>query len=795
MFRVVALVSFISVGLLAQDKPVPVGKLPVKRVVLFKNGVGYFEHVGSVHGNESVTVSFTSGQLNDVLKSLTVLDLNGGRIAGVAYGTSAPVNRQLGDLRLPIGEDATLTQVLGALRGTRIEIRNGASVLSGRLLSVEHKSRITAGTTVEVDYLSLMSEGGELRTTELSPSSSVRLLEPGLAGRLDRYLNLVSAEREADVRNMVISTEGTGDRSLYVSYISEVPVWKSTYRLVLNSKAEKGPLLQGWAIVDNVVGEDWNNVELSLVAGAPQSFIQNLSQPYYAQRPTIALPDTVSTTPQTYEATLLTGSAQLSGVVRDSAGAPVPGAMVKVFDANNTLIAQAAANAQGAYAFQALPSGVLHLEVQSPGFQVASISNLNSSPGTPVQQDVLLQVGNLAQTVEVQASAGTLNTDTSTLAMARNAGSGRTLGRNTNLGRVAVSGRGGGSGGGSVGGMLGGVPAGRGFEAAAMSQALGDLFEYKLKDPITILKNRSALVPIAQAPITAEKVSVWNERNGIPRPQRAVWITNTTGLTLDGGSVSVLEDETFAGEGIFEPIRPGEKRLLSFATDLAVNVSSKQGSENERVSRVLIVKGVMTLENELREQKTYTFRNEDSNARTIVVEHPVRSGYELRSQTKPAETTADWMRFRLNVEPKQTASLVVEEARPTRSSYSVASLSSDQVALFTTQHSIDDSIRTALQEILAQKDAVAELVAKKDARDEETQKIFDDQQRLRENVKALKGTPEEKPLLQRYTQQLNEQENRLETLQKETAALEIQIEAGNAKVNESIQRLAFDVKL
>jgi septal ring factor EnvC (AmiA/AmiB activator) len=130
-----------------------------------------------------------------------------------------------------------------------------------------------------------------------------------------------------------------------------------------------------------------------------------------------------------------------------------------------------------------------------------------------------------------------------------------------------------------------------------------------------------------------------------------------------------------------------------------------------------------------------------------------------------------------------------------RSTYSVASISSEQVALFATQHSIDESIRNALEGILAKKDAVSELVEKKDARDDETSKIFDDQQRLRENIKALKGTAEEKPLIQRYTQQLNEQENRLEVLKNETAALQTKIDAGNAKVNEAIQSLAFDVKL
>jgi hypothetical protein len=780
-----------AVCLRAQDKT-PAGKLPVKRVVLFKNGVGYFEHVGTVRNSESVTVSFTSGQLNDVLKSLTVLDLNGGRISGVAYGSSAPIDRQLGDLRLPIGEKATYSEMLRALRGTRIEVRSGGSVISGRLLSLETKTRMSQGVSSEVEYLSLMSETGEMRTIELSPASSIRLLEPGLSGKIDRYLDLVSSERDADVRKMVISTEGSGDRQLYVSYISEVPVWKSTYRLVLDSKAGKAPLLQGWAIVDNVVGEDWTNVELSLVAGAPQSFIQNLSQPYYSQRPVVGLPNTVSTTPQTYEATLSGGRAQLSGVITDSAGAAVAGALVKVFDASNNLIAQEFTDANGSYQIPSLPSGSVHLQVFANGFAVGEVNGLTVSEGTPLEQNARLQVGNLAQTVEVTAGAPTTAVNTESA----NIGSARMLGRGTSLGmplmkREFAPGAGGGTG----AGMYRVDDARAHAQSAALSQALGDLFEYKLKDPITILKNRSALVPIAQAAITAEKVSVWNERSGLPRPQRAVWITNTTGLTLDGGSVSVLEDETFTGEGLFDPIRPGEKRLLSYAMDLAVNASSRSGSEAQRVSRVIVRKGTLIQESETREKKTYTFRNEDTTARSIIVEHPVRPGYQLKGEAKPVETTADWMRFQVSVEPKQTATLVVEEAKPVEGQFAITNISSEQVSVWMNQRSIDPSIQSALQNVLAKKDAIAELVSQKDARDEETKGIFDDQQRLRENIKALKGTPEEKPLLERYTRQLNEQENRLDTLHKETAQLDAQIEAANGKLNEMIGDLAFDVKL
>ena len=141
-------------GAQGQDRQSVPPRLPVKRVVLFKNGVGYFEHIGAVHDNESVTVGFTSGQLNDVLKSLTVLDLHGGQITGVSYGTAAPLDRQLGDLRLPMSEKTSLTDFLGALRGTRLEVRNGASVMMGRLLGTERKNRFSGATTVETDSLS-----------------------------------------------------------------------------------------------------------------------------------------------------------------------------------------------------------------------------------------------------------------------------------------------------------------------------------------------------------------------------------------------------------------------------------------------------------------------------------------------------------------------------------------------------------------------------------------------------------------------------------------------------------------
>src|SRR5271154_3532376 len=333
-------------------------KLPVRRVVLYKNGVGYFEHLGRVRGNQDVHIDFTSAQLNDVLESLTVLDLAGGRITGVDYNSEAPLARRLGTLRLALGEKPSISEFLGALRGARLEVRGGTGpALTGKLLSVERKTRNAANWTVETDEISLISDSGEVRSVDLSPTTSVRIIDHDLQGEVGKYLALIASARERDVRRMTVSTAGTGERNLYVSYISEVPIWKTTYRIVLPSKPDKKPLLQGWAIVDNTVGEDWNDVELSLVAGAPHSFIQQLSEPYYGRRPVVPLPESVELSPQTHAGTLVGGNGRLVGNVTDASGAMVAGATVRLLNENNAPIAQTTADSNGQYSFSELSPG------------------------------------------------------------------------------------------------------------------------------------------------------------------------------------------------------------------------------------------------------------------------------------------------------------------------------------------------------------------------------------------------------------------------------------------------------
>jgi hypothetical protein len=775
----------------------PAASLPVRRVVLYKNGVGYFEHLGRVRGSQTVHVDFTSAQLNDVLKSLTALDLSGGRITGVDYNSEAPLARRLSTLRLALGEKPSMADFLAALRGARVEVRTATvPALTGKLLSVERKTRTASTWTVETDEISLITDAGEVRSIDLSPATSVRIAEHDLQTEVGKYLGLIASARDQDVRRMTLSTTGSGERNLYVSYISEVPIWKTTYRIVLPTKPGKKPLLQGWAIVDNTVGEDWNDVELSLVAGAPHSFIQQLSEPFYGRRPVVALPESVQLSPQTHAATLLGGNGSLNGTVTDPSGAIVAGATVRLVGPDGAVVAQTSTDSGGQYSFSSQPTGNYRVEMERPGFR-KTVMSASLTPGAN-QINGQLQVGSVSDTVEVNASTVATETTSSSVS--------------SSFGRLGVANR---PHVGLAAGNIQGLPmAGRntyalaaltpgavenslgGMEAAANGQGLGDLFEYKLKDRVTLKKNQSALVPIVQTELEAERVSLWSGTAGSGRPLRGLWLKNTSPLTLDGGSFSVLDNEVFAGEGLTDPIKPGERRLLSYATDLGLLVQAQTDERPQHVMRAKISKGVLTQISELQQRTLYTVRNEDAAARQLVVEHPARYSWILAAASnQPEEQAPGVYRFRMEVPAKATATLPVEEAHVQETTYQLSDLNDEQIALFVRQKTISPEMQQALAKITAQKAVVAKLEEEMGNRQKDIERIVDDQGRLRENMKALRGSTEEKALLQRYTRQLDEQETRLDALRKKIEQTEGQRDQANDLLEKMIDDLQLEATL
>ncbi len=646
--------------------------------MLYKNGVGYFEHVGRVKGSQVVTIGFTSRQLNDALNSLTVLDLGGGRISGITYNSEAPLSERLSSLGLPVEEATTLSQFLSALRGARLEVRSGGTSVVGRLLAVEKRVRTRQdNTSQEIDELSIVGDGGEVHLVELTPAVAIRLADRDLTEQVGRYLGIVASAQQQSLRRMAIATSGTGDRSLFVSYISEVPVWKSTYRLVLPSKAGAKPLLQGWAVVDNTIGEDWTNVDLSLVAGEPQSFIQPISQPYYVRRPVIPLPSAALLTPQTSEAALTAQNAPTG------AGGAVGG-----------MFEQVAAPATAAPPPPPGAAAPLRRTASAPHAMASDLKVAEVIAATPV---------------------------------------------------------------------------------AATGQELGDLFEYRIKEPVTIRKNQSALVPIVSGEVSVEKVTVWTPSGQNAVPLRAVWLENTTDLTLDGGSFTVLEAEAFAGEGVMSSLRPHEKRLLSYAADTAIHADARSEGGPRHVERVRINKGTIVQVAQDQERRVYTVRNEDTSPRTVILEHPARPGWVLApGAPQVVESSAGFRRFRLTVEPKKTVTLTVDEIYPREVRYVLSRMTDDELTVFLRGPGVDPSVAAALKPIVEKKQAIAAVDRDLAAGKAEVDRIGTDQARVRENMKVLKGSAEERALTERYTRELDQQENRLEVLRRDSDALEQQ---------------------
>jgi hypothetical protein len=751
-------------------------RLPVRRVVLYKSGVGYFEHLGKVRGNQQVTIAFTSGQLDDVLKSLTTLDLSGGRVSGVSYNSDASLDRRLSALRLPLGEQTTRAQFLAALRGARLEVRTAGARVVGRLLSVERLERRINGGTTTVDALALVTDTGDMQTIALDPGVTVRIAETDLNQEVGRYLTAVASVRDQDVRRLTITTAGTGERDLFVSYVSEVPVWKATYRLVLpTSTSPRKPLLQGWAIVDNTVGEDWENVELSLVAGAPQSFIQPISRPYYLHRPVVPLPQRALLSPQTHQSAIATaGAGGIAGSVTDNRSSVVPGVTVQVTKSGvrGSDAISAITDASGRFRIPGVPPGLYDVSFTLAGFRPVIRTGVTVSSGMEVVINATVEPGGVTEAVDAVTASPVVSTQSPAFrggaGGGRGAGSGRGVGPGfaDQLEQVRVD-----------------------QQPDATAGQIGDLFAYELKQPVTIRKNQSALVPILGADVEADKVSLWNPNSGSPRALRAVWLTNATGLTLDGGSFSVIEGQSFSGEGLMEPLKAGERRLLSYALDLALNVEAKGESVPTRITKVRFAGGVLIQETEERQQRSYTARNEDTEPRVLIVEHPARAGWALADDLKAAETTASWHRFRIPIPPKTTATFTVEEVHPTQAQYQVSSITDDQVGVLVREKAISPQSEAALREVLRRKAEIARLLGEASARQSETDQIARDQDRVRENIKTLRGSNQERQLLQRYVKQLEEQENRLEVLRRELQALAAERQKAQEELNKFIEGL------
>jgi hypothetical protein len=278
-------------------------RLPISRAILFTSGVAYFQRDGEVEGTTSVPLSFPVQDINDLLKSLVLRDLNGGQVAAVGYDSHDPIAKTLQNFAVNLSDNPSYAQVLNQARGEKVEVTwrpsdRPATQVSGTVLGVE-KQKQPAGkdAVVEVELLNLWSGDG-MRSFKLAEVSQVRFLNPVIDSEVKRALDVLARGHDRQKKTLTLSFRGQGKRHVQIGYVVEHPIWKTSYRLVLSE--QKKPLLQGWAMVENPSGEDWNKVQVQLVSGRPISFRMDLYQPLYVPRPLVELPQFAGLRPQAY---------------------------------------------------------------------------------------------------------------------------------------------------------------------------------------------------------------------------------------------------------------------------------------------------------------------------------------------------------------------------------------------------------------------------------------------------------------------------------------------------------------
>ena len=675
--------------------------LPLEKVVLFTSGVGFFQHGGKVDGDAQVEMAFKSEQINDLLKSMVLEDRDGGTVAAVSYASRDPITKTLGTFAVNLTDNPSIGQILGRLRGARIEVA-AAPPASGTIVGVE-KRTVPVGDdqTVEKEFVTILTKEG-LRTLALDTITRLKLLDERLQGELEKALAVLALGTDNDRKSVTLDFAGKGARRVRVGYVQEAPVWKTSYRVVLGAedgkaaekdkdKKQEKALLQGWAIVENTTDQDWKDVRMSLVSGRPISFRMDLYQPLYVPRPEVRQELYASLLPQQYGQDL---------AKRDREFAAAGERQGRIQLARQEKAATGLRGAAAAYA--------------------------------PAESSVVGDEKALS------------------LDMAANAGS---------------------------------------IQSVAQGATLGELFRYEIAKPVSIARQRSAMLPIVSEQIEAEKVSIYDDRVLAKHPLAGLRLVNLTKLNLMQGPVTVYDGGVYAGDARVEDLVPGSERLVSYAVDLDVEVAPRTEPRPEEIVSVKLAKGTLVVTRKLARHKIFEIKNSGADAVKLLVEHPREEPWKLVAPEKPAETTRDRYRFAVTAEPGKPVTLEVAEEQQTLQQLALVNTDDSTILFFTNAKQTSPAVKEALTAVIERKREIERFVQERAKREQEVNVVGQEQERIRQNMAQLERTSD---LYTRYVQKFAVQEDRVETLRKEVADLQAKELEARRALDDYLQQLELN---
>jgi hypothetical protein len=297
------------------------------------------------------------------------------------------------------------------------------------------------------------------------------------------------------------------------------------------------------------------------------------------------------------------------------------------------------------------------------------------------------------------------------------------------------------------------------------------------------------MLPFLQQPIEARKLLIYSDHSS-QHPTNAAELTNSSGKTLDGGPITVYDGGVYGGEALMETLKAKDKRLISYAVDLGTRVTEAFGGKQAVVREIHSNRGVLTVKSAAEETRTYTARNVDQKAKTLIIEHPLRQGYTLLSQ-KASEKTPTAYRFEIALAAGATQEFPVAEERVYDQVYSVTNMTPDLLLSYVSNRSLSDAGRRQLQRIADQKGQVAENDRAIQDADRQTRDLTADEDRIRRNIQSLNTVSGQQQQVQNYAKQLDAHEQQLAALRDRQAELQKKKSALDGELGKLIEALSF----
>ncbi len=710
----------------------PATTLPVTRVVLFNSGVGYFSRSGEVDGDARVDLTFPESDVNDLLKSMVLEDFGQGRISAVSYDSREPIARTLSSFAINLNNNPTFAGIVAQLRGERIEVAVSATAanqpgkLTGTIVGVE-KQKIPAGTqTTDAEVLNMWCAEG-MRAIKMSDIQSLRFSNPVIESEFRRALEVLALSHDSQKKAVQLHFAGEGKRKVQVGYVVDAPIWKTSYRLLL--KEQEKPYLQGWAMVENPTDEDRSTVKMALVSGRPISFKMDLYNPLYINRPTVEPELFASLRPVTYRG-------DMSGRAKTGEQAKQDRERLFLRGMNEAEKMEPLVTTDDPITYGGRRTGVNALE--------DSKIMGGSGSGKVVDESLRRFAGQWGELNAGQRAAivrdfnRTLPDQYRPMVNNYFAALDRTHGYVDRIDASTVM-------------------------NAATAGALGDFFQYTIDHPVTLPRQKSALLPIVGKNIEGTRVSIYNVSVQAKHPLLGLRLKNTSGAHLNQGPITVFEGSTYAGDTRVLDVQPNEERLLSYAIDLGTEVDPKAGAGQQKITSIKAVKGIVTTTTKVTEETTYKAVNRSQTDRTLLIEHSNRTNqqFKLVDTDKPAEDTPEAFRFQLSIKAGDTKSFTVKEERDGVSAFTLTNGGEDQIRYFVSLNEISAGLKNKLNEALKLKGAWDHTARELNQVNGDLQRFTVDQDRIRKN---LRETPKESEVYATYLKKLSDQEKEIDAL-------------------------------